>query len=1070
MRNSIQLNIDLLRTLRNRNGLSQDAMASHSVDKGCSLSVATIKRAELGKPVSYRIALDFARFHGIDIFELEAQKNSIPEEQGSAEVTPLPSSSKLLEQSYLSDTKNIDTKNSYTENIGNSSSQSLFGREYELMQFQQATTICAKNKRGCVFYVRAAAGVGKSALIKRCEEIANHENFIAITVSNNNDNSSWATPFQSMVSQLIPSIKHSSEHQFTSPLPDNVLRNISEHFHLSEEEHIQLCTIMDMPLNARLNQVLEQSSYSEQIDAQNNLVYSLLKHAKQPLLIVIEDLQWASEKLLLLLKQQVPKIANLPVIFMFSARLENDPLDALWRSNISSTPFITLDITPLAEDDAQKMANEYEYIDPDYKRQCLTLANGNPLFLKQLLLNFPLKVGELPSSILSLVSSKLASLEEVDRKAISIASIIGDKLDLDVICHLLNIPEYDPSALIQNNLIQAENNGYVFCHKLISDNIYNNINNKQKVLWHTKIASLYKSKDNAKYAKHLSKASHNLAPTAFIEAAEKLMGKYNYVDALGLVDSALNLSPQNEQFYTLLLLKGALLQLLELPEKALQYFNQAIDNALDDYSLMRAHAHLAILYTQLNRFEEAQSYIKLCDSSQLEKNDLYLNTKLQACINRITNQTESPFFDNDSESLHNLINKADISKALQTVNENTNTQQPQNQQDIHIGILHSQTGFLKELEAGVLRCTLMAINEINNKGGLLGRRINPVLADGKSIDSVFAEKAQELVQNKDIVTIFGCSTSSSRKCVKPIIESANHLLVYPFQYEGIEQSNNIAYVGPSPNQQVFPAIEWLLSKGKRRFALIGSDYIYPKVTNKLIKEKLKKWGTDIVCEHYIPLSNTDFDNALNDIKAEKPDAIISTVVGFDSNQSFLEDVHRFNISKQDTNIMSLVLSEDDLTALPKEHVTDIHTVFSYFQNINDSINDDFVRRYKNIFGINQRIGGYMESAYTGVNLWAKAVQKANSLEPKDILEAMKGTSYYAPGGMVYFDEENNHVWRHTRIAAVDDNKEYNVLWNSAGPIKPEPFPKSIQNVNWNEYLETIQKNYQGKWENITKLD
>jgi len=905
LQNSVQLNIDLLKTLRNRNGLSQDVMASTSLDKGCPLSVATIKRAELGNPVSYRTALNFARFHGIDIGELEEQKATNSKEQLRSSRISTQLISRLDKEEALN-TKKLDAV----------LTKSLFGREYELMQFQQATTICKNNKRGCVFYVRAAAGVGKSTLIKHCEQIAQDEDFISIVV-HNNDSPNWAAPFQALISNLIGLIKENSRNQFTAPISSHFLLDVAEYFNLGESEYIQLCILMDVPLEPRLNRILQSSSYSEQIEAQNSLLYSLLKSAEQPLLIVIEDLQWASEKLLLLLKQLVPKIANLPIIFMFSARLENDPLDALWRSNILSTPFITLDIAPLSKDDAQKMAAQFESIDSDYKQQCLDLANGNPLFLEQLLLNFPLKVGQLPSSILSLVSSKLADLSEFDRNAISISSMVDGKLDLGIICHLLNVADYDPSLLIQNHLIQLENNDYVFCHRLIRDNIYNSINNQQKVVWHTQIASWYKLEDSAKYAKHLSKASHNLAPTAFIEAAEELISKHNYVDAIGLVDNALNLPLKQKQLYTLLLLKGVLLQLLELPEKALRYFNQAVDNAFDDTSLARAHANLAILYTRLNRSEEAHSHIDRCDTDLLGKHDLYLSSKLQACIER---QTESPLFYNESEAINNLINNADIGSTLQTINEKNQIQPSTSLDDIQVGILHSQTGFMKELEAGVLRCTLMAINEINNKGGLLGRRITPVLADGQSIDSVFAEHAKELVQNKDITTIFGCSTSSSRKCVKPIIESANHLLVYPFQYEGVEQSTNIAYVGPAPNQQVFPAIEWLIGRGKRRFALVGSDYIYPKVTNKLIKEKLQTWGAEVVVEQYVPLSDTNFDSILEDIKTKKPDAIISTIVGFDGNQSFLHGIQEFGISKQETDIMSLVLSEDDLTALPKEHV------------------------------------------------------------------------------------------------------------------------------------------------------
>jgi len=1040
MNKSLSLNHDVLKLLRQEKGLSQEAMADLSISQGCALSLTTIKRAELGKPVSYRTALNFSRFHDTELVSLKLNQHS------SYLSKPAPRASTALNNKPVGSTDQTNNP--------------LFGREFELMQYDQSLLLCKSTSKGCIFYIRGVAGIGKTGLVQEYQKLALDRNCDIITIESDTcvENQSY-DPVTYLVCQLLHLENYSGDFTIEQ------LKEIATERSLSTTEFMQLSITLNIPLDNAHSRAHDKLTYTEQLQSQKSLINKLLQQYQNPLVIFFEDLHTAPDRLLMMLKHQATMIENQAVMFVMTARLENDPLNSLWRSTILSTPFITIDLAALTNSDCEKLAASFKEVDTEYKNQCLHLAKGHPLFLNQLLLNYPLKVGELPSSVISLTNTKLNELDQLNRDAISIASMIGDQIDTDMICHVLELNDFDPSVLINNFLLTESNTGYKFCHSLIRDSIYRSIKNKQKVIWHSKIANAYRTIDNTLYAWHLARASHNLAPTAFMEAAEDMISKYNYVDALDLVDNALLISNDIEQQYALLILKGGLLKLLELPDRAIRYFHQAADIAYDNKSHANAYSNLAFIYTNLNRFSEADKHIALARKYLSSAPDKDLESKLILCESRIQRQNNTLIYDNENDILNDLIYGDSLNDTLRNIAENDlNT--PQDMEPIKIGILHSQTGFLKELESGVLQCTLMAINEINNAGGLLGRKLLPVLADGRSIDTEFAKQADYLINEQQVITLFGCSTSSSRKCVKPVIEKAENLLIYPFQYEGIEQSNNIAYVGPAPNQQALPAIEWLLSKGKRRFMLIGSDYVYPKVTNEIIKQRLSELNCEVVAEHYIPLNSTDFSTATTDIVSTQPDAVILTIVGFGGNQAFLDSVNKAAIPKDQTTLLSLVLSEDDLISLPAEHVEEVHTVFSYFQNIEDPINDDFVRRFKNIFGANRRVGGYMESAYTGVHLWAKAVQKAGCFEPEKIMTALKGISYYAPGGMVYFDEENNHVWRHSRIAKVDKNREYSVFWTSNTPIQPEPYPSMTEGINWEEFMDKIQNEYSGNWENI----
>jgi len=1035
MNNSVQLSVKKLKALRFQYGLSQERLANESIDKNFTLSLSTIKRAELGKPVSYRTAVNFSRFYNIALEEITNSDDSSPDKK-----TNEISSDHLL--SYPA------------HRTQNTTSSHFVGRTHELMQVSLSLRSCKESKEGCIFYIRGVAGIGKTAFMQQCKARATEEGYQQIHIENNAlADISWMDSFQHLIEGLLR-LDHSSSFL----LHKQNTYDLAKQYQLSEGEQLQLYLIFDLPLSTDLKQLHNTLSYAEQLELQNSLIIRLLGNVSQPLLLSIEDLHFAPEKLLYLLKHLSNHVNTQAIIFIFSARLEEDPLDFLWRSHISSTPFITLDLTQVSAADALKISQNYACHDTHYQQQCLKLSKGNPLFLHQLLLNYPATVAELPSSILKLCQTKINNLSEDDYDAICISSLVGERIDTSVICYVLNMGSFDPTTLIKKHLLIPDNNGFRFYHGLIRNSINQLIDNEKKSKWHIKISQWYKGIDNTLHAKHLLKARRHLTTTTFVHIAEELIGKHNYADALDIVDKALNAKYSSSQYFSLLLLKGELLYLLGLPEKAIHFFQQALKSAIKT-EISKVHIKLATVFISLSRINEAKEHINKAGKNLKIHPDKLLATQLRICLNQTSNNFQ--IFDHQEDMIKSSLNNSSLS-SLSTLLPKLKISQDysiaSNEKElIHVGILHSQTGFLKELESGVIQCTLMAINEINNNGGLLGKKIHPILVDAKSEDDGFYQGAKTLLNNPDIVTLFGCSTSSSRKRVKPLVEKANHLLVYPFQYEGIEQSSHIAYVGPTPNQQALPAIEWLIGKGKQRFLLIGSDYIYPKVTNKLIKQALENWSVDLVGEYYAPLGKASFENLTQQINTLKPDAIISTVVGFNCNKVLLQAIYNSERSLSEMTTLSLVLSEDDLLDLPNEQTQGVHTAFSYFQNINDAINDDFVRRFKQLFGVDRRIGGYMEAAYTGVNLWAKGVQKAGRFKPADILQGMQGVSYYAPGGMAYFDEKNNHVWRHTRLAVVDENKEYQVLWSSTAPIKPTPYPQEASSLDWKEkdYLQQI---------------
>ncbi len=362
-------------------------------------------------------------------------------------------------------------------------------------------------------------------------------------------------------------------------------------------------------------------------------------------------------------------------------------------------------------------------------------------------------------------------------------------------------------------------------------------------------------------------------------------------------------------------------------------------------------------------------------------------------------------------------------------------------QPIEIGVLHSLTGTMSISEVSVKDATLLAVEEINAAGGVLGRPLKAVIEDGASDLQTFAQKAKQLLLESQVAVVFGCWTSASRKAVLPAFEQGNGLLFYPVQYEGLEQCPNIIYTGAAPNQQIVPGVNYLLAQGKRKIFLLGSDYIFPRTANLIVKAQLAALGGELAGEVYLPLGSRDVDEAIAHILAVKPDAILNTLNG-DSNVAFFLRLRATGLKPQDLPVMSVSIAEEEVRAIGAENIAGHLVVWNYFQTVDTAENRKFVKAYKARYGENRVTDDPIEAAYLGVYLWKQAVEKAGSTDMVKVRAAAKNMEFAAPSGKVKIDGETQHTWKTVRIGKVRSDGQIEEIWNSGTPVQPDPFLKT----------------------------
>jgi len=366
-------------------------------------------------------------------------------------------------------------------------------------------------------------------------------------------------------------------------------------------------------------------------------------------------------------------------------------------------------------------------------------------------------------------------------------------------------------------------------------------------------------------------------------------------------------------------------------------------------------------------------------------------------------------------------------------------------------------------EKPVMQAALLAIEEINAEGGLLGRKIEPVVVDGKSKSAVFAVQAEHLIVDEHVSVVFGCWTSSCRKIVKPIFEKYNHLLFYPVQYEGLEQSANIVYTGAVPNQQIFPAVQWSLKHFGPRVYLLGSDYVFPHVANWLIHKQLPSLSAKVVGERYVPLASKDMTAVIADIKSLQPDIIFNTING-DSNVTFFHALKKAGIAPEDVPVMSFSMGEAELQQLYPGDAVGHYAAWSYFQSIDSPMNQKFIKLYHSRFGENEPVSDPMEAAWVGVHLWAKAVRSAQT-DAKDVIRDMvKYQSMQAAEGIMSIDHRTRHAWKTSRIGRIRSDDQFDIFWTSVRAIRPSPYPAMVSKSEAKMFLKQLYKAWGNHWE------
>ena len=382
---------------------------------------------------------------------------------------------------------------------------------------------------------------------------------------------------------------------------------------------------------------------------------------------------------------------------------------------------------------------------------------------------------------------------------------------------------------------------------------------------------------------------------------------------------------------------------------------------------------------------------------------------------------------------------------------------------IKVGILHSLSGTMAISETVLKDTALMTIAEINAKGGVLGKQLEPVVVDPASNWPLFAEKAKQLISQDKVAVMFGCWTSVSRKSVLPVVEELNGLLFYPVQYEGEELSKNVFYTGAAPNQQAIPAVEYLMSKaggGAKRFVLLGTDYVYPRTTNKILRAFLKSKGVkdSDIDEKYTPFGHSDYQTIVADVKkfsAGGKTAVISTING-DSNVPFYKELGNQGLKATDVPVVAFSVGEEELRGVDTKPLVGHLAAWNYFMSIKNPTNDAFKKQWaeyakaKNLPGADKPLtNDPMEATYIGIHMWAQAVKKAGSTDTDKVIAAMAGQTFPAPGGFVStMDAKNHHLHKPVFIGEVKADGQFNVVWKTPAPVKAKP---------WSPYIEGNDK-------------
>ncbi len=362
---------------------------------------------------------------------------------------------------------------------------------------------------------------------------------------------------------------------------------------------------------------------------------------------------------------------------------------------------------------------------------------------------------------------------------------------------------------------------------------------------------------------------------------------------------------------------------------------------------------------------------------------------------------------------------------------------------VKLGFLNSTSGPMAISEQTVRDSLMLAAEEINTAGGIMGKQIEFIEEDGQSEPTIFAEKINKLLTEDEVAAVFGGWTSASRKAMLPVVEGANGLLFYPVQYEGLEASKNIYYTGATTNQQIIPAMDFLASKGVKTLFLAGSDYVFPRTANKIIKQYAKELGIEIVGEEYVPLDSDDWTTQVAKIAEAKPDFVFNTING-SSNVGFIKAYDEAGLGADNSPIISVSIAEEEAPAMGVA-LTGQFAAWNYFQSVESPTNTTFIEAFQAKYGADRPTSDPMEVAYTSLYLYKNMVEKAESFCVDAVNAASDGVTFESPEGTVTVNGENHHIAKTGLIGQINAENQFDIVWSSEGPIEPDPF---LETYTW----------------------
>lgn len=390
------------------------------------------------------------------------------------------------------------------------------------------------------------------------------------------------------------------------------------------------------------------------------------------------------------------------------------------------------------------------------------------------------------------------------------------------------------------------------------------------------------------------------------------------------------------------------------------------------------------------------------------------------------------------------------------------TKESKSQEYVRIGVLLSLTGSSSIEDKPIFEALSMAIDEVNEKGGLLGYTLKVVTYDTASEYGNYAIGARELIERDKVVVIFSCGDSAARRSARQIIEEHESIMIYPLAYEGGGLSRNIVYVGPAPNQQVIPAVVWAMNNLGHRFFLVGTDEIYSHVVHAIIKDLIYALNGEVVGEDYVPVEeNSNFDSIIDHITGSRPDVILNTIEGV-TNLKFIKSLREFGINSNDIPMVAFDFTENSLKQLSAISMEGDYSVWSYFQTIDSASNEEFMEKFFAKYGKGRAIDDPMQSMYIGFNLWAQAVREAGSFSSAKVLRGIENQSYVGPSGLIYMDPDTHGAYRPVRIGKVQD-KQFKIIWDSHMSVVPVQYTIFRTPQEWDELINDLYEKWGKQW-------